>query len=875
MRVGGGLATLLWVGVLTDCGGLRAWGGESSRAGAERPSATVADPSAKEATTFSWSALPDLPDALGVAGPVAGVSGDALVVAGGANFPGGFPWAGGKKVWHDAAFILPAGATNWLSGQKLPHPLAYAVSLTTPRGILVAGGSDADRHYADCFLLRWNGSRLETEPLPPLPLPVANAAGAIAGDTVFVAGGETAPGATAAITNVWMLNLSGTAAWMPLPAWPGPARSLAAGGAQAGQFVLVGGVALSADEAGKPRRSYLRDAYAWSPKTRAWRSLARAPYPIAAAPAPLPAVGASHLFVMGCDDGSRYGFEPALEHPGFNPGLLAYDLVTDTWARFASLPCARVTVPAVTWNGSLVVPSGEMRPGVRSPNVRAYASVRNRRAFGWLNYATFALYPVLMLGIAWRVGRKGSSEEFFRGGQHIPWWAAGISIYATMLSSLTFMSIPAKAYATDWAFSLGILTLAPLAPIIIRYYLPFFRQLNITSAYEYLERRFNLGARWFGSLSFILFQLGRTAIVLYLPALALATVSNFAMEWCILIVGGICILMTFEGGLESVVWTDVAQTIMLLAGAFAVLFFALRDTPGGLAGMVKVAHEQNKLFGGLRWDWDLTVATGWVVLVGNLFTNLASYTTGQDVVQRFVATKDSRQAAKSIWTNALMCLPSTALFFAAGTALFAFYSAHPERLDPTLTKSDQVFPLFIVNELPMGFAGLVVAAIFAAAQPTSSLNSIATAWVVDFQARLKPATSDLARLRTAKVVTVLSGLVGGGCALLMTRLDIYNAWDAFLGLQGMAVSALAGLFALGIFTRRTHGRGALLGALLSVVVMLSLKWHSPLHFLAYSAVGFLVCVAGGYLLSLVLAARPRDLTGLTVFTMQGVDRPGT
>lgn len=317
--------------------------------------------------------LPDLPDALGVAAPVAGVSGGALLVGGGANFPNGFPWEGGKKVWHDAVYALAPGATHWAPAGRLPHALAYAVSLTTPRGIVVAGGSDADRHYADCYLLKWDGAQLATEPLPALPAPVANACGALAGARVVVAGGEGAPGATAALTNVWALDLDDLAAgWRALPAWPGPARSLAAAGVRGGDFVLVGGVALAAGPDGKPARTYLRDAYALDLAKQAWRRLADAPMPIAAAPTPLPALGDGRLLVLGGDDGSRYGFQPVQEHPGWPCRVLALDLAADRWAQLAELPRSRVTTTVVPWGGGFVVPSGEVRPGVRTPEVRGY-----------------------------------------------------------------------------------------------------------------------------------------------------------------------------------------------------------------------------------------------------------------------------------------------------------------------------------------------------------------------------------------------------------------------------------------------------------------------------------------------------------------------
>jgi Na+/proline symporter len=252
-------------------------------------------------------------------------------------------------------------------------------------------------------------------------------------------------------------------------------------------------------------------------------------------------------------------------------------------------------------------------------------------------------------------------------------------------------------------------------------------------------------------------------------------------------------------------------------------------------------------------------------LIGNLFITLGSYTAGQDIVQRYIATRTTREAAGAIWTNAIMVIPSTILFFAVGTTLYVFYKLHPNRLDPTLP-NDAIFPQFIVNELPAGLGGLVVAGIFAAAQPTSSLNSIATAWVTDFHARLNPSMSDAARLKMAKFVTVGSGILGTGCALLMTRFDIVSAWDTFLGMLGLTGSTLAGLFALGIFSRRAHGVGAVIGASASVAVLVWVRRYTSLHFFTYGAIGVLTCYGIGWVASLLIPTRTQDLTGLTVFT---------
>lgn len=810
---------------------------------------------------LSWKELPPLPDAVGFAGSYAGVTNGALLVAGGANFPDKHPWEGGTKVWHDSLFILEKPDGAWRAASPLPQAGGYGLSLTVPEGVLLIGGGDARENFSTVRLARWDGQQVVFTDLPSLPVPLAMSAGALLGRTVYVAGGLDRPNAAVAARVFLALDLDRPAAgWRTLEPWPGPERFLAVGGALDGSFFLFGGARLVPGSGGPPRREWLRDAWRYTPGA-GWKRLADLPRPLVAAPGPAPALGPSHLLLIGGDDGSLVDQNPA-EHPGFLRELWAYHTITNSWACLGTLPFSLVTTPAVSWQDRIVVPGGETRPGVRSTAVWSAGPQARTSAFGATNYATLALYPLVMLAISFWVGRKHNSDEFFRGGQSIPWWAAGLSIYATMLSSITFMAIPAKSYATDWTFLLANVPVLLLAPIVIGFYLPFFRRLNITSAYEYLERRFNLAARWLGSASFILLQLGRTAVVLYLPALALATVSSFDMRLCILLMGIICIGMTWGGGIETVIWTDVAQTVILLVAAIATLVIALGGIPGGAREALALISADNKGLGPLRWDASLTIATGWVILIGNVFANLVSYTASQDVVQRYVTTPDQRAAARSIWTNALMVLPSTALFFAVGSALYVFYKLHPEHLEPSLA-TDAIYPLFIVNELPAGIGGLVVAGIFAAAQPTSSLNSIATAWVTDFHARLQPGLDDAQRLRSARCATMFSGVAGTLIALVMTSLDIASIWDAFLGMIGLIGGVLAGLFALGIFSRRAHGRGALVGALAGVAVLVYVRTATNLHFFLYAGTGFLTCFVTGWLASRVVPSDQKNLSGLT------------
>ena len=835
-----------------------------------RPAATrPADRGTPAAASLEWAPLADLPDRLGFAGPYVGVSNGALVVAGGANFPDGPPWEGGAKRWHDRIFVLPRPGGQWLTAaEALPRPMGYGVSVSTPDGVVCVGGGDAARHYPDVFSLSWRDGRVERRDLPPLPVPLAEACGAAVGRVVYVAGGSESPSATAASRRFLRIDLAAAAPrWQELPAWPGPERILPVAGVQGGAFFLFGGARLVAGPDGKPARDVLLDAYRYTPGGD-WVRLADPPRAVTAAPNPAAPVGQSHLLVVGGDDRTSFDVPPR-DHPGFSPEVLAYHTITDTWTVVGRMPHPPQAVTRLEpWAGGFVVPTGEVRPGVRTPDVRVL-SVRPARAeFGWVNYLTLGLYPLVMLAISYRVGRKHTSDEFFRGGQRIPWWAAGLSIYATMLSSITYMAIPAKAYATDWAYFATVFGIAAVAPLVAGLYLPFFRRLDLTSAYEYLELRFNPAARWFGSASFLVLQLGRTAIVLYLPSLALATVTQFDVVACILLMGAISILMTFLGGVESVVWTDVAQTVILLAGAaLSLAFIAARSdlTPGQ---MVAASAAHGKFFESARWDWDWTAGTLAVIFVGSFFSNLIPYTASQDVVQRYLTTKDERQAARAILSNVLLSFPSSALFFAVGTALFLFYRGLPARLDPTVA-TDAVFPLFMVRELPAGVAGLVVAGIFAAAQPTSNLNSMATAVVTDFYRRSRPDAPDAIVLRLAQRLTVLFGVLGTAAAVVLAKLQTASLWDFFMQLIGLTGGALAGLFALGIFTTRGNGSGALVGAAAGVVALYLVQRHTNVSFFLYGGIGIVACFVVGYLASLVLPARRKPLAGLTVYTSRG------
>jgi N-acetylneuraminate epimerase len=314
-----------------------------------------------------WSQLPPLPDARGVAAPFAGVSGGALLVAGGASFPDKMPWDGGKKVWHDDVYGLIAPDARWRRVGVLPRPLAYGVSVTTDSGVVCIGGSDAERHYQDVLLLTFTNGLLAVHSLPSLPLPLANAAGARIGSTIYVAGGSSQPGEQSALTQCCALDLAQkNPAWTAVEPCPGKPRILPVAAASCGSFYLIGGAALDLTN-GHVARVYLRDAWRYRPG-HGWQRLADLPRPCVAAPTPAPSLDDSFL-LLGGDDGSHAGFQPLDRHPGFPRTILAYDAKANAWREVGAVPAPRVTVPTAFWRGRFVIPGGEMRPGVRSPEV--------------------------------------------------------------------------------------------------------------------------------------------------------------------------------------------------------------------------------------------------------------------------------------------------------------------------------------------------------------------------------------------------------------------------------------------------------------------------------------------------------------------------
>ena len=834
------------------------------------------------ATSFAAlevSRLPDMPIEHGRAAAFVGVAEGGLVFAGGTNFPDGPPWQGGAKAWHDEVYFLQQPEGAWEKIGRLPRPIGHGTQVGTGRGVLCIGGADAERHYPDVFLLRRRGQLVTREQLvafeemAPLPSPLAYAAAARLEEKVYVIGGTERPDATRASADLLVFDLANPGrGWERLEPIPAPGRILPVVSVRDGKLFVFSGASLAPGPDGKPARTYLRDAWSYQPE-KGWRRLAEMPRAAVAAPSPAPTVGKSHLLLIGGDDGSKVGFQPPGDHPGFPRGILQYDTVTDTWAEVASLPADTVS-PAVTtaidWKGAWRVPGGERRPAVRTTQVLTVEASPNKASMAATDWAVVVLYLGGMIGVGWFFMRReaaGTTEAYFRGGKSVPVWVAGLSIFATMLSSLTFMGVPAKAYHSDITWYVGQLALLAVVPIVGAFYLPFFRKLDLTSAYEYLERRFNLECRLFAAASFLLLHLGRIAIVLYLPALALASVSDIGIMSSIVVLGLLCIVYTVMGGIQAVVWTDAIQAVVLMGGAVLCLVLAVAQVDGGVAGAWAIAQADNKLMGNLEWGGlDLTAGTAsfWVIFLAFGFNSLISYTSSQDVVQRYVTTPDLGAARRSMRINLWMSLAGSLVFFLLGTAMYAFYKTHPERIDPAMAAPDAVLPHFILQQLPVGVVGLVIAAIFAASQSTisSSLNSLATSFIKDVDERLlRPGRPDAHYLRSAMIFVVVTGLVSVGAALAMAWSGVSSAFQTFNTLIGLTAGSMGGLFALGVFTKAANGRGAMVGAVAGFAAVLAL-WilEAPVIGILYGLVGFATCFVVGLVASLILTDSSGDRT---------------
>ncbi|KEI07512.1 sodium:solute symporter [Clostridium botulinum] len=500
-----------------------------------------------------------------------------------------------------------------------------------------------------------------------------------------------------------------------------------------------------------------------------------------------------------------------------------------------------------------------------------------KTSFELVDYLVLIGYLLFVLIVGIKVAKKEmKGKEYFRGDGTIPWWVTAVSLFATMLSPISYLTLAGRSFKGDWSSWVGQLGIFLAVPLTIMFFLPVYKKLNIDTAYEYLEKRFDKRLRLLGSLMFIVFQIGRMSIVMYLPALALSLVTKVDINILIVLMGIIAIIYSYVGGIKSVLWTDFIQGIVLSLGAVFVVIFLCFTVKGGFSEIISMGVKDSKFLDlSSMMDINIFKESFFITLIGAGFGTLSSYVSSQDMVQRYTTTTNIKEMKKMTYLNGLLSIGVATLFFFIGTGLYAFYTQNPTLL---LThKEDQVFASYIVSQLPAGISGLLLAGIFAAGQSTlsSGLNSVATSWTLDVHKVLKGSMDNDKATSLAKFLSLAIGIVSIVVSIILAHSNLNSAFAWFNGFIGMVLGLVGGLFGLGVFSKKANSKGALLGFVVAVIVSVGIKYYTKVNFWAYSIISIAVCMIFGYIFSLMFKEKVKDnINELTIYGISKNDLNG-
>jgi SSS family transporter len=734
-----------------------------------------------------------------------------------------------------SAWILREDRTGWTRAEW--HEANPAGSIRAAigdgqRAFVLLGTSEPEssREIARVGQVEVEGNALKLRELASLPVRLSLAVGAPQGEMLYVAGIDTT--GTSRMVSL-PLSEGSRQEWTPLAAWPG-------GGSPTSLVAQNSTLTLTVHDTGQPADRVLR----WS-RDRGWQAKGNAPGSIVVGSGR--AVGQAHiLYLLGAEGAVR---------------LETFHTISSSWARMpydSSRPPASVS----PWGNGLLL-ALPTESGVQLEVAEIKSNPRRLQLADWI-IVTGYLGAMLSLGVYFYMrSKKGSTADFFVGSRSIPFWAAGVSIFATNTSSISYIATPAKAFETDWQYMTGKMATVLGLMFVAIWVVPLLRRLNLVSVFNYLEMRFNPAIRMLASALCMLMHVGsRMSVVLFLPALAIATITGIDVVWSIMLMGVCTIIYTTMGGMRAVVWTDFFQVIVLMGGALFAIGYVFYSLGGTAIFETAMAFDKTRM---LNFKLDLTEPTVWGFLLLILFDTVLTFPKDQVLMQRTLSTSSDKNAGRSIWVFAAVLLPGGFIFYVIGTVLFAFYKAHPERMDPLLP-IDATFPLFIAAELPTGVTGLIIAGIFAAAMGTlsSTINSVATLLSVDFYERLAKNPTQRSSVRFAEWMSVVIGLVGIGLALLLSRYDVHSLLDLTIELAGLLGGGFAGAYTLGMFTRRANSGGVTIGIATAIVVTMAAWFMKLVHPYFYLGISILVCIVVGYCASYLFPAPTRSLEGLTI-----------
>jgi SSS family solute:Na+ symporter len=471
-----------------------------------------------------------------------------------------------------------------------------------------------------------------------------------------------------------------------------------------------------------------------------------------------------------------------------------------------------------------------------------------------LDLAVIALYLLAMLLVGFWFSRKNKSADYFiRASGSIPGWAIGLSIYATFLSSNTFLGVPGKTFGANWNVYVFSLSMPLAAWIGSKYFVPFYRSTGEVSAYTHFEHRFGAWARTYAVICFLLTQVARMGSIFFGIAISLQALTGFDMKTIMVVMGFCIIVYTVLGGIEAVIWTEVVQGIVKTLGALLILYLIVTHMPGGVQQIINIGNAGHKFSLG-SFHLDFTQPTFWVILLYGFFINLNNFGVDQNYVQRYHTATSEKQAKKSIWICVAMYLPASLLFCIIGSCLYAFYTVHPtavdvvkhqaavERLGVQASVSsvnqlaatlkpedygDKMMPRFMVDHVPAGLTGLIISALLSAAMSTisSGMNASATVFSIDIYKRyFNPKAKEKALMRLLYTMTVVFGLIGLGAGIAM--IGIKSVLDIWWQLSGIFAGGMLGLFLLGIISRQAGKHEALIAVCIGVCVIIWMTFSS-------------------------------------------------
>ena len=424
--------------------------------------------------------------------------------------------------------------------------------------------------------------------------------------------------------------------------------------------------------------------------------------------------------------------------------------------------------------------------------------------------------------------KKRSAKSFILGHGNIPNWVVSMSIFATFVSSISYLALPGSSFNNNWnpfVFSLSI----PLASIMaIKFFVPIYRRMKSTSAYSYLENRFGLWARIYASLCYILTQIVRVGTILYLLAISLNFILGWKINMVIILTGVFVLIYSLLGGITAVLWTDAIQGIILIIGAIICLILIHLKMPNGPSQIYDIALNDDKFSLG-SFSSSLTESTFWVVLIYGVFINLQNYGIDQNYIQRYLISKSDKKAKASALAGGLLYIPVSAFFLLIGTSLYAFFSVQGGLPDEYKVMSDKVFPFFIVNYIPVGVSGLLIASIFAAGMSTisTSFNSSSTILLEDYYNRLfrknkSERNSMIFLYLSSIIIAILSVFVALAMVNAKSVLDIWWKYASILS------GGMLGLFLLGVFTK-TDNRSGVVGLFSGIIMIIFLTIYPVIN----------------------------------------------